>query len=272
MDKKRIQQLYLVTGSKNKFDDYQFLLGKYADLRWTRVNVEDPFTSDLAILVRRKIDRVRQQLPYLDFIVEQTNLMIHAWKDLPGNVTNLFIDSIGVEGICKMLDPFPDRSATAVTDLGYHSANGKVYVFRGLLKGTIANEPRGSHTFGWESIFVPDDYTQTMAEMSLELRNSISTRKLAVVQFITDFLQEADANQLVRNRIRLRELITRYFNKVELETLCFDLGIDKEDVQGNTKVELAQEVILYCERRSLTQTLLDLCRQQRPQAEWPETI
>jgi inosine triphosphate pyrophosphatase len=74
---------------------------------------------------------VRKQLPYLNFIVEQTNLVVHAWSKLPGNLTGEFIESVGIEGICKMLQPFEDRGATAVTDLGYHAADGKVYIFRG---------------------------------------------------------------------------------------------------------------------------------------------
>jgi non-canonical purine NTP pyrophosphatase (RdgB/HAM1 family) len=272
MNTKRIERLYMVTASENKFADYQFLLGKVAELRWAKIYVEDPVTTDLAILVRRKIERVRKQLPHLDFIVEQTNLMIQAWKDLPGNMTGLFIDGVGVEGICKMLDPFDDRRATAVTDLGYHAADGKVYIFRGQITGTITREPRGSRAFGWENIFVPDSHDYTLAEMGLEQRNSISTRKLAVVQFITEFLQEANAGLLVRNRIRLRELITRHFSKGELETLCFDLAIDRDEIQSGTKTEMAQEIILYCERLGFMPALLDLCRQHRPNVDWPERI
>jgi non-canonical purine NTP pyrophosphatase (RdgB/HAM1 family) len=269
---KRIERLYMVTASRNKFIDYQFLLGKHAELRWARIDIEDPVTDDLAVVIRRKIKRARKQLPYLDFIVEQTNLMIHAWKGLPGNVTGLFIEGMGVDGICKMLDAFEDRKATAVTDLAYHSSDGKVYIFRGLLNGSIIKQPEGNEAFGWESIFIPDGHSQTMAQMSLEERNNISTRKLAVVQFFTDFLEEANANQFIQNRIRLRQLINRHFSKEELQTLCFDLNIDCDDLPGDTKTSIAQEIILYCERLGIVPSLLALCRQQRANADWPAEI
>ena len=272
MPRERIDRLYFVTASENKFNDYQFLLGKFADLRWAKLNVEDPVTNDLSILIRRKVDLVRPQLPYLPFLVEQTNLLIKAWSDLPGNVTSLFIEGVGVAGICKMLQNFEDKTARVITDMAYHAPDGQVMVFRGELTGTIAPKPRGNQIFGWDAIFIPEGHSRTFAQMTMEQRNNISTRKLAVAEFYTAVLQEERADYLLQNRIRLRELMVRYFNKTELETLCFDLGIDKDDLPNATKPELAQEIILYCERHGMLERLLDICREQRPHAEWPEEL
>lgn len=272
MPKERIDRLYFVTASVNKFADYQFLLGKFADLHWAKLNIEDPVTNDLSVLIRRKVALVKPQLPYLPFLVEQTNLLIKAWSDLPGNVTSLFIEGVGVAGICKMLQNFEDKSARVITDMAYHAPDGQVMVFRGELTGKIAPEPRGNQIFGWDAIFIPDGHDRTFAEMTIEQRNTISTRKLAVAEFLTAVLQEEHADTLLQNRIRLRELMVRYFNKTELETLCFDLGIDKDDLPNATKPELAQEIILYCERHDKLDKLLDICREQRPHAEWPEEL
>ena len=109
MARERIERLYFVTASENKFNDYQFLLGKYADLFWFRHHVEDVVTTDLDILIRRKVEAIKPKLPYLPFLVEQTNLTIRARKNLPGNAAGLFMDGVGAAGICKMLDTFPDR-------------------------------------------------------------------------------------------------------------------------------------------------------------------
>ncbi len=272
MTRERIERLYFVTASENKFNDYQFLLGKFADLFWFRHHVEDVVTTDVDILIRRKVETIRPRLPYLPFLVEQTNLMIRAWKTLPGNVAGLFMNGVGVDGICKMLDAFPERTATAVTKLAYHASDGRVAVFTGQLAGTIAPEPRGHQIFGWDAIFIPEGQDRTFAEMPLEQRHSISTRKLAVAAFYTAVLQEEQADALLQNRIRLRELIVRYFNRTELESLCFDLGIDKDNLPNITKQEMAQEIILYCERHDLILRLLDLCRSQRPSADWPEKV
>ncbi len=88
----------------------------------------------------------------------------------------------------------------------------------------------------------------------------------------TAVLQESRADILLQNRTRLRELMVRYFSKVELETLCFDLGIDKDNLPNATKPELAQEIILYCERYGKLDKLLEICRKQRPHANWPDEL
>ncbi len=272
MREERIEQLYFVTGSQNKFNDYQFLLGKHADLRWARYALEEPVLVDQAILIRRKVEMARPLLPHMPFLVEQTNLMVRAWKDLPGNVTGLFIDGVGVDGICKMMQPFEDKTASVVTDLGYHAPNGEVSVFRGQINGIVAPEPRGSQIFGWDAIFIPEGQDRTFAEMPMEQRHTISTRKLAVAAFFTAVLQEENATLLLQNRIRLRQLIARYFSKHELESLLFDLGIDKDEFPEGVKSDMAQEIILYCERHGRMTDLLELCRQQRPNADWPEAL
>lgn len=272
MTESRIERLYFVSASRDKFNDYQFLLGKYADLVWIRYTVEDPMTHDLPILIRRQVESVKPLLPNLPFLVEQTNLMIRAWNGLPGNVTGMFIKGVGMEGICKMLETFEDRRATVVTDLAYCAPDGRVQVFRGEVAGHIAEEPRGVNLFGWDAIFVPDGYERSFAEMPLEQRNSISTRKLAVAKLLTAVLPNEQTETLLQNRIKLRQLMTRYFSKQELESLLFDLGIDPDEIPEGIKSEMAQEIILYCERHGRTENLLKLCREQRPNADWPETL
>ncbi|MCP5095767.1 MAG: hypothetical protein GY943_09460, partial [Chloroflexi bacterium] len=164
------------------------------------------------------------------------------------------------------------QSAMVVTDLAYHAPNGQVEVFRGELQGEIAPEPRGSQVFGWDAIFIPEGHKRTFAEMSLEQRNSISTRKLAVAGFYTAVLQEEQADLFLRNRIRLRQMMIRYFTKSELDTLRFDLGIDKDEIIVSNKIEYAQEIILYYERRKQIEKLLAQCKIHRPHAEWPKKL
>ena len=140
------------------------------------------------------------------------------------------------------------------------------------LPGDIAPAPRGNPIYGWDTIFIPDGQDRTFAEMPVEQRHNLSTRKLAVAALFTAVLPEEDASLLLQNRIRLRQLITRYFNKQELESLLFDLGIDKDEIPEGAKSDMAQEIILYCERHGRMDDLLELCRQQRSNADWPETL
>lgn len=55
-----------------------------------------------------------------------------------------------------------------------------VQLFEGILNGKIAFEPRGKAGFGYDPVFVPEGDERTLAEMSMEEKNQISHRALAV--------------------------------------------------------------------------------------------
>jgi XTP/dITP diphosphohydrolase len=56
----------------------------------------------------------------------------------------------------------------------------RVEVFEGRCEGRIAAEMRGAGGFGFDPIFIPAGEARTMAELSLEEKNSLSHRSKAV--------------------------------------------------------------------------------------------
>ncbi len=52
----------------------------------------------------------------------------------------------------------------------------------GVCEGTIINELRGEHGFGYDPLFVPDGFDQTFAELPAETKNKISHRALALME------------------------------------------------------------------------------------------
>jgi XTP/dITP diphosphohydrolase len=53
------------------------------------------------------------------------------------------------------------------------------YLFEGLIKGSVIEEEKGSAGFGYDSLFVPDGYKHTFAELGNDIKNTISHRALA---------------------------------------------------------------------------------------------
>lgn len=67
--------------------------------------------------------------------------------------------------------------------------DGDVYYFEGVIEGEITHERTGTSGFGYDPIFLPEGSDLTFAEMSMEAKNKISHRGIAVRKLIR-FLQD----------------------------------------------------------------------------------
>lgn len=61
------------------------------------------------------------------------------------------------------------------------------FIARGELEGDVICEIRGKNGFGYDPIFIPSGYSQTLGELEANEKNKISHRKKALMQ-IKDFL------------------------------------------------------------------------------------
>ena len=67
--------------------------------------------------------------------------------------------------------------------------NGETHFFEGIVTGRIIAEERGVGGFGYDSVFVPDGYDKTFAELPAAVKNSISHRARAMEQ-LNNFLAQ----------------------------------------------------------------------------------
>jgi XTP/dITP diphosphohydrolase len=67
--------------------------------------------------------------------------------------------------------------------------DGKVEQFEGIVDGTIIAQRRGGEGFGYDPVFQPKGYEQTFAEMTLNEKNKISHRAIAIKKLV-DFLNK----------------------------------------------------------------------------------
>ena len=70
-------------------------------------------------------------------------------------------------------------------------------------------------------------------------------------------------------RNQLHEILVDRFSIDEIRTLCFELGIEYEELDGDGRTGKARELITYVERRGRTQDLINCAKIARPEANWP---
>jgi len=89
--------------------------------------------------------------------------------------------------LLKNLHGKKNRRAQFRTVITLLQPNGQ-HVFEGIVKGTILEERRGQSGFGYDPLFLPDGFSKTLAEMSMDEKNQISHRAKAtrkLVEFLT---------------------------------------------------------------------------------------
>jgi hypothetical protein len=76
------------------------------------------------------------------------------------------------------------------------------------------------------------------------------------------------AGQPETYRVRLRMMIDEHLNKSELQTLCFDMNVDYDSLNGENKSDKARELVAYFQRRGTIRDLVAKCKELRPKVEW----
>ncbi len=85
--------------------------------------------------------------------------------------------------LLKKMDGRSDRRAHFLTVMAL-IIDGKEFLFEGRVEGTITEKPIGNSGFGYDTVFVPNGYDITFAQMSEKEKNAISHRKNALAKVI----------------------------------------------------------------------------------------
>ena len=84
------------------------------------------------------------------------------------------------EKLLKELDGVINRNARFVCCVALADANGLITTVRGSCEGKIIDECRGNNGFGYDPLFLKNDYNQTFSELKLDVKNRISHRSRAL--------------------------------------------------------------------------------------------
>lgn len=76
------------------------------------------------------------------------------------------------------------------------------------------------------------------------------------------------AGTIVADRVSLRKELMRLFSQDDIKLLCFDLGLDSDDVGIPSKPTGVTNLIEYCEKRDRLGDLVSTCKQHRPNGNW----
>jgi inosine triphosphate pyrophosphatase len=158
-----MKRVTFITGNKNKAEYLAEYLG--FPVEHIKLDLDEIQSLDLKEVVRHKVRQAYKEVEG-PVLVEDVSLRFTALGQLPGTFIKWFLDELGLEGLCRLIDG-KDRTAVASCVFGYFDGETEKY-FEGSLNGTVAQNPTGDGGFGWDQIFIPEGYDVTRAELSKE--------------------------------------------------------------------------------------------------------
>lgn len=184
------KEILIATHNAHKKEEIQQILGEnFTVTSLTDYNIHDEIVEDgntfhANALIKAQYCYDTTGKPSLG---DDSGLVVEALDGRPGIYSARYAgDHDFTKNMSKVLEELEgveNRKAYFVTVMCLVDETGTNY-FEGRVYGNLTKEVRGEKGFGYDPIFIPDNYEITFAEMKAEDKNKISHRKKAIEQFL----------------------------------------------------------------------------------------
>lgn len=182
-------KLVLATGNKGKLREFQQMcqdkVTPFSELLGTFEIVEDGDTFAQNALIKARTIYEKLGDEYL-VIADDSGISLPILNGAPGIYSARFAGEnvTDKENLYKLIETI-DKKGLASTSAYYTAAIAVVskfgeYVIHGWMHGDVITEPRGDKGFGYDPIFIPKGYTETLGELDSAIKSEISHRAQAL--------------------------------------------------------------------------------------------
>lgn len=148
----------------------------FKNLKFTTFNYElnEPRSDDIKEIATAKVKEAFE-IVKRPCIALDTDFRIEELNGFPRAFVNFSLDTIGINGILKLMEGKDNRACRFIECLSYYDGK-ELHQFMGEHEGNIANKIAGNDTNKkWSDlwyIYKPYGYDKTLAEMSDDERNN----------------------------------------------------------------------------------------------------
>ena len=191
-----LKKIVFATGNPNKLKEIKSAINSFEIIGLKDLGITEEIPETSTTLKENALQKAKYiyDKTGLDCFSDDTGLEIEALDNRPGVYSAMYAGEdcnaeANMQKVLKELSGFSNRKAKFKTVIAL-ILNDKEYFFEGFVKGGILKEKRGTGGFGYDPIFKPNGYDETFAQMSIELKNKISHRGLAVKKLVAFLNQE----------------------------------------------------------------------------------
>lgn len=191
-----MKNIVFATNNKNKLREIRDIVGsRYNILSLSDINCHEDIpeiadTIEGNALLKARF--VKEKYGY-DCFADDTGLEVEALDNRPGVYSARFAgeecnSEKNIDKLLSELKGIENRKARFRTVIALLKGETEEE-FEGVIYGNISHERHGEGGFGYDKVFVPENYDRTFAEMLSEEKNSISHRAKAT-RLLIEFLNK----------------------------------------------------------------------------------
>ena len=192
------KQLVFATNNKHKLDEISSILGDQVKL----LSLADIGCSDEIPEDRDTLEGNAEQKAFyiynkyhLNCFADDTGLEVEALNGRPGvysarysedeapEINKEFRHEANIKKLLREMQGKLNRAAQFRTVICLVE-RGKSSFFEGKIMGRIIENKKGTSGFGYDPVFIPENYFLTFAELSMEEKNQISHRAKAIAKLV----------------------------------------------------------------------------------------
>jgi XTP/dITP diphosphohydrolase len=183
-------KIILASSNQGKIKEIKKLLPEhevlpYSDIlgKFEIVEDGDSFKKNAIIKVEAVNEKLKQ-INYKDYIViaDDSGITVPILNNEPGIYSARYagIDASDEQNNQKLIQKLQELGLESAK--AYYTAclaichHDNIYTTHGWMYGKVITEKKGTHGFGYDPLFIPDGYLQTLGELDEDLKKSIGHR------------------------------------------------------------------------------------------------
>ena len=185
-----MEQLLFVTHNAHKSEEVKAIVGNnFEVMNLSEINFFDEIPETGNTFKENALQKAKFLHDRLgcNCFADDTGLEVDALNGEPGVYSARYAGEPSntqrnIEKLLENLKGKKNRKAQFTTVIAV-ILNNETHFFEGAISGQIIDNQRGEGGFGYDSVFIPDGYDKTFAELPAEVKNSISHRAVAMQKF-----------------------------------------------------------------------------------------
>lgn len=181
-------RLCFASNNKHKLEEIKNVVGrKFEILSLADIKCNEELPETRNTLEGNSLQKAEYILQHYNTpcFADDTGLEVEALNGAPGVYSARYAgnhrsndDNIAL--LLQNLKNDTNRKAQFRTVITLIGPEAQPVFFEGIIRGEIITEKRGSSGFGYDPVFIPEGHSRTFAEMTLEEKNQLSHRAIAV--------------------------------------------------------------------------------------------